>query len=66
MERRPAMSTLELTPDEGKALLEFLERYLSNLRIEIVNTEDREFRRSLRQREDIIRIIAGRLKEKGI
>jgi rRNA-processing protein FCF1 len=60
------MSTLELTPDEGKALLEFLERYLSNLRIEIVNTEDREFRRSLRQREDIIRTIAGRLKEKGI
>ncbi|OPY08409.1 MAG: hypothetical protein A4E68_01247 [Syntrophaceae bacterium PtaB.Bin095] len=60
------MSTLELTPDEGKALLEFLERYLSNLRIEIVNTEDREFRRSLRQREDIIRAITGRLKEKGI
>lgn len=60
------MSTLELTPDEGKALLEFLERYLSNLRIEIVNTEDREFRRSLRQREDIIRAIAGRLKEMGI
>ena len=60
------MSTLELTPDEGKALLEFLERYLSNLRIEIVNTEDREFRRSLRQREDVIRNIAGRLKEKGV
>ena len=60
------MSTLELTPDEGKALLEFLERYLSNLRIEIVNTEDREFRRSLRQREDIIRAITWRLKEKGI
>ncbi len=60
------MSTLDLTPDEGKALLEFLERYLSNLRIEIVNTEDREFRRSLRQREDIIRNIVGRLKEKGI
>ncbi len=60
------MSTLELTPDEGKALLAFLERYLSNLRIEIVNTEDREFRRSLRQREDIIRAITGRLKEKGI
>jgi hypothetical protein len=57
------MSTLELTPDEGKALLEFLERYLSNLRIEIVNTEDREFRRSLRRREDIIRSILGRLKE---
>lgn len=60
------MSTLELTPDEGMALLEFLERYLSNLRIEIVNTEDREFRRSLRQREDVIRNIVGRLKEKGV
>ena len=57
------MSTLELTSDEGKALLEFLERYLSNLRIEIVNTEDREFRRNLRRREDIIRSILGRLKE---
>ena len=58
------MSTLELTPDEGKALLEFLERYLSNLRIEIVNTDDREFRRDLRRREEIIRVIFGRLKEK--
>jgi rRNA-processing protein FCF1 len=58
------MSTLELTPDEGKTLLEFLERYLSNLRIEIVNTDDREFRRDLRRREEIIRAIFGRLKEK--
>lgn len=58
------MSTLELTPDEGKVLLEFLERYLSNLRIEIVNTDDREFRRDLRRREEIIRVIFGRLKEK--
>jgi len=58
------MSTLELTPDEGKTLLEFLERYLSNLRIEIVNTDDREFRRDLRRREEIIRVIFGRLKEK--
>ena len=58
------MSTLELTPEEGKTLLEFLERYLSNLRIEIVNTDDREFRRDLRRREEIIRAIFGRLKEK--
>jgi len=58
------MSTLDLTPDEGKALLEFMERYLSNLRIEVVNTDDREFRRDLRRREDIILAIAGRLKEK--
>jgi len=59
------MFTLELTPDEGKALLEFLERYLANLRIEIINTDDREFRRGLRRREDLVRAIAGRLKEVG-
>jgi hypothetical protein len=58
------MSTLDLTPDEGKVLLEFMERYLANLRIEVANTDDREFRRDLRRREDIIRTIAGRLKEK--
>lgn len=58
------MFTLELTPDEGQALLEFLERYLSNLRIELVNTEDREFRRALKRREDVIHTIVERLKEK--
>lgn len=58
------MSTLELTPDESKALLEFLERYLLNLRIEIAKTDDREFRRALRRQEDVILKISGRLKEK--
>jgi len=57
------MSTLELTPDECKALLEFLERYLLNLRIEIAKTDDREFRRALKRQEEVIQKISGRLKE---
>ncbi len=57
------MSTLELTPDESKALLEFLERYMLNLKIEIAKTDDREFRRVLRRQEEMIQKISGRLKE---
>ena len=45
------MSRLNLTPDEEHKLLEVLERYYPMLRIEIVNTDDREFRRSLKERE---------------
>jgi hypothetical protein len=45
------MSSLELTQVEERELLEVLERYYPALRIEIANTDDREFRRALKQRE---------------
>jgi hypothetical protein len=56
------MSNLELTPDEQKELLAILERYRHDLRIEIVNTDDREFRRFLRKREEFIFDVINRLK----
>ena len=56
------MSNLELTPDEQKELLAVLERYRHDLRIEIVNTDDREFRRFLRKREEFIFDLINRLK----
>lgn len=56
------MGKLELTPDEEKELLSFIERYLHDLRVEIANTDDREFRRSLKHRETIIRTLLERLK----
>jgi hypothetical protein len=56
------MGKLELTPDEEKELLSFIERYHHDLRVEIANTDDREFRRSLKQKEGIIRSIEDRLK----
>ena len=55
------MGKLELTPVEEKELLAFIERYLHDLRVEIANTDDKEFRRSLKNRESIIRIIFERL-----
>lgn len=57
------MAKLELTPDEEKELLAVLERYRYDLRIEIVNTDDREFRRFLRKREDFINDMINRLKQ---
>jgi len=56
------MAKLDLTPDEEKELLAFLERYHHDLRVEIVNTDDREFRRFLRKREDFILDVINRLK----
>jgi hypothetical protein len=56
------MSKLELTPDEEKELLAILERYIYDLRVEIVNTDDREFRRFLRKREDFMSGLINRLK----
>jgi len=56
------MANLELTPDEEKELLAILERYRHDLRIEIVNTDDREFRRFLRKREEFLLDLINRLK----
>jgi hypothetical protein len=56
------MSKLELTPDEEKELLAILERYYHDLRVEIVNTDDREFRRFLRKREEFMSGLINRLK----
>jgi len=57
-----AMSKLELTPDEEKELLAILDRYRHDLRIEIVNTDDWEFRKFLRKREDFINDLIDRLR----
>jgi len=56
------MSKLDLTREEEKLLLEILERYYPNLRMEVVNTDDREFRRQLKQRETFMKELIERLK----
>ncbi|MDD5170371.1 MAG: hypothetical protein PHN75_16265 [Syntrophales bacterium] len=56
------MSSFELTQEEGRELLEVLERYYPALRIEIANTDDRAFRRALKQREVFMKEMIDRLK----
>jgi hypothetical protein len=57
------MPTYELTVEEQKTLLEILERYHPDLRMEIANTDDREFRRHLKQREAVMAALIDRLKK---
>lgn len=56
------MSKLNLTPEEEKKLLDILERYYIALRIEIVHSDNREFRRNLKEREAFMRDLIERLK----
>lgn len=57
------MPTFELNSEEQKLLLEVLERADYNLRVEIVNTDKREFRRELKQRELLMEEIIERVKK---
>jgi hypothetical protein len=57
------MLAMELTPEEAKVLLEILERYFPELRREVVNTDDREYRRSLKVTEQYMKQFIDRLKE---
>lgn len=58
------MDVFELTLGEQEVLLQVLERCHYNLRVEIVNTDNREFRRELKQREAVIKDLMDRLKKK--
>jgi len=57
------MSKLDLTREEEKMLLGLLERYYPNLRREVVNTDDREFRRALKEQEAFMKSIIERLQK---
>lgn len=56
------MPTIEFTSDEKNVLLEIMERAEHSLRIEIVNTDRREFRRALKERELIMVSLLDRLR----
>lgn len=56
------MDKLHLTPPEETELLLILERYLPDLRLEIANTDSREFRKQLKDREVFMTDLIARLK----
>ena len=48
------MLQLDLTLDERTVLREVLEEYLSDLRMEIVDTEDQDFREMLKRKKGVL------------
>lgn len=57
------MVRLELTPEDAKALSEILSSYLSDLRMEIADTDQMDFREGLKKEETFIKELLGRLVE---
>ena len=55
------MVHLELTPNDAEVLRFTLESYLSDLRMEIANTDLMDFRERLKDRKAILRRIANEL-----
>lgn len=54
---------LTLQQSEAELLLRILRQYLSDLRMEIADTEQYEFRQGLKQDEAIIKDLIGRLEQ---
>jgi hypothetical protein len=59
------MTTLELSPEEGVELRFILASYLSDLRMEIADTDRQDFREMLNRREVFIKTILTKLPEQG-
>ena len=55
------MIDLQLTDEEATHLKEVLTSYVSDLRMEIADTDKYEFREGLKQRERILIDVIGRL-----
>ncbi len=55
------MAQITLTDEEAKKLKEMLESYLSNLRMEVADTDRREYRDDLKSEEEFLKDLIGRL-----
>jgi len=57
------MIHLELTPDEAEVLGEALESYLSDLRMEIADTDGQDFREMLKARKVVLNRVVAALQQ---
>ena len=60
------MVRIELALEEAEELHFILESYLTDLRGEIRETDSRDFRASLKAREELLRKLLGQLEEQGV
>jgi hypothetical protein len=57
------MINLDLTKEENDILATVLESYLSDLRMEIADTDSMDFRESLKKRKDVLKKVLETLKQ---
>ena len=53
--------TIELADEEAEVLRSVLEEYISELRMEVANTDSMDFRDALKHKEEILKRLAGQL-----
>ncbi len=53
--------TIELADEEAEVLKNVLEEYISELRMEVANTDSMDFREDLKRREGILKALVQRL-----
>jgi hypothetical protein len=56
------MTRLELNPTETEMMREVLESFLSDLRLEVADTEKMAFREGLKKKEVFLKDVLGRLR----
>ncbi len=56
------MAQISLTDEEGAMLKEIIESYLSDLRMEIADTDQKDFREGLKRKEAFLKDLLQRLK----
>ncbi|OGT25306.1 MAG: hypothetical protein A2Z17_04430 [Gammaproteobacteria bacterium RBG_16_66_13] len=57
---------LSMRSEEAILLKQILERFLSNLRMEIADTESYDLRQELKRVEETVKALISRLKEAGV
>jgi hypothetical protein len=55
------MTQLDLSPEEQTILVRVLNEYVSDLGMEIADTDNKDFRDELKKRKDTARTILGKL-----
>jgi hypothetical protein len=53
---------MDLTAEESKALKHALEVYLSDLRMEIVDTDNQDFRDGLKHEKQLLESVVGKIR----
>jgi hypothetical protein len=54
--------TIQLADDEAEILRSVLEEYISDLRMEVSNTDSMDLREQLKRKEELLKRIAGQLR----
>jgi hypothetical protein len=57
------VAQIELTDQEAELLRSVLEEYVSDLRMEVSNTDNMDFREALKEKERILRGLVERLRK---